>query len=353
MRIVHVIDAFYPDLLYQEGYLALEQQRRGHHVVIVSRSLIGHDSVVRTKTLRGRLPGLVFQMARLFRLERPDIVHVHNLVSQISVAACALKPLFHYRLVVDSHHSPINTRVRTPARRVGAILFRLSAGRLIRSAADSIFAIAEPERSLTAALLGCRESEIAVIPLGVDTSVFHPDTAERDAARDRLGIAAEFVVAHAGRLVPEKGIDILLEAARRVGATVLLVGSLDDRVRAEVEGFRASAGRLVLRGVASKTELASLLRAADVGVWIGFPSLAAVEAMATGLPLISRKTPHFTELLGTDYELFAEDADEIARLLVQLRDHPAMAASIGARNADRGAALDWARVADRVERLYV
>jgi glycosyltransferase involved in cell wall biosynthesis len=352
LRIAHVIDTYLPDLLYQEGYLAREQRRRGHDVVIVSRRVVGRAAAETVRIVRGQLPALVLRLAGVFRAERPDVVHVHNLVSQISVAACILKPLFGYRLIVDSHHSPLNTRVRSPARRVGALVFRMSVGRLIRGAADSIFAIAGPERSFTAELLGSQEAEIAVIPLGVDTELFHPDPVDRKAVRVRLGIEDDFVVAHAGRLVPEKRIDTLLDAAQRLGATVLLVGSLDERLRPVIARFRASGGRIVMPGVATKTELASLLRAADVGVWMGFPSLSVIEAMAVGLPVVSRKTPHFRELLGAEYELFAADTDGVTQMLVQLRDQPALAAAIGARNAERGAALAWERIADRIERIY-
>jgi glycosyltransferase involved in cell wall biosynthesis len=330
----------------------VEQMRRGHDVGIVSRTVTGRPSAVRSNVVHGGLTKLVVQIARHLRRERPDVVHVHNLVSRLSFVTCVLKPFFDYRLVIDSHHSPINTRITTPARRIGATLFRMTAGRLIRRSADFIFAIAGPERTFAAGLLGCPESEIAVVPLGVDRAVFHPDPADRAATRARLGIEDDFVIVHAGRLVPEKRIDMLLDAALRIAATVLLVGTLDERLEPLVAAFQADGGRVIVAGVVDKAELASYLRAADAGVWMGFPSLSAVEAMAVGLPLLTCETQHFRELLGTDYEFFTADVHQLAELLVRLRDRPALARAVHARNVKRGAALGWDRIADRVEQIY-
>jgi glycosyltransferase involved in cell wall biosynthesis len=353
VRIAHVIDAYYADLLYQEGYLAREQRRRGHKVVILTRRVYGSDHEQLGRIVPGQLPGLLVRLVKSLRRERPDVVHVHNVVTQISVAACIVKPLLGYRLVVDSHSSTINTRVDTPMRRLGAAVFRMTVGRIVRRAADKVFAVAGPERSFTARLLGCDEEQIELIPLGVDTDVFRPDPEDRLGVRSRLGLEDDFVVAHAGHLVPEKRLDVLLGVAEEIGATVLLVGSLDERVRPAIDLFEASGGRILLPGVLAKEDLASILRAADVGVWMGLISLSAVEAMAVGLPLITRESEHFRELLGADYALVAADTDQLTKMLIELRDHPDVAAEIGSRNALRAASLRrWATIADRVESIY-
>jgi glycosyltransferase involved in cell wall biosynthesis len=353
MKIAHVVHGYYPDLLYQEGYLVREQLRGGHEVVVFTRHVHGAHPHPLVRILRGQLPALVVRLARGLRRERPDVVHVHNVVTQISVAACLVKPLLGYRLVLDSHHSTLNTRINTPLRRVGTAVFRMTVGLMMRRAAEEVFAVAGPERAFTARLLGCDEERIGVVPLGVDTDVFHPDPEDRRAARVRLGLEAEFVVAHAGRLVPEKNLEVLLSAAERIGATALLIGSLDERVRPVIERARASGVRVVLAGVLTKDDLASALRTADVGVWMGWPSLSAVDAMAVGLPLITRGGEHFRELLGADYPLVATDADELTRLLTELRANRAFAAEIGSRNAERAAStLSWTRIANRVELIY-
>lgn len=355
MRIAHVIDGYDGNLLYQEGYLVREQLRRGHRVVVFARHVEpengGPEGVAHT--VEGRLPALTVRLARELRRERPDVVHVHDIVTQISFSACVVKPFVGYRLVVDSHHSLLNTRVGTPLRRFAARVFRTTAGRIVRWTADAIFTVGGPERTFTARLIGKPESGISVIPLGVDTTVFHPDEERRRTTRATLDLDDDFVVAHAGRLVPDKGLELLLDAAGRIGATALLVGALDERIRPAVERARASGTRVLLPGVLDKEELASVLLAADVGVWVGLPSLSAVEAMAVGLPLVTSESPHYRELLGPDHGLVAADEDELVEVLERLRTDRALTTEIGAQNAQRAAATRaWTSITERVELLY-
>lgn len=58
---------------------------------------------------------------------------------------------------------------------------------------------------------GFEPARTSVIPLGFDENAFHPDTARRDAWREKLGLSG-LVVAYFGRLIPEKGAHVLIEA---------------------------------------------------------------------------------------------------------------------------------------------
>jgi glycosyltransferase involved in cell wall biosynthesis len=75
--------------------------------------------------------------------------------------------------------------------------------------------------------------------------------------------------------------------------------------------------------------------------------------MAVGLPLVTLETPHFRELLGDDYPLFAADGEELVTALESLRSDPAFSAQVGTRNAGGAAASRaWTSVAEQVELLY-
>jgi phosphatidylinositol alpha-1,6-mannosyltransferase len=141
------------------------------------------------------------------------------------------------------------------------------------------------------------------VPPGVDTGAVAPLKApERRAARDRLGLAATApVVASVSRLVPRKGMDVLIEAANRLAPSypdlVVAIGG-DGRERHQLE--RLAADSLVdvrVLGRVSDDDRAALLGAADVFVmacrnrWGGLEQegfgIVFLEAAAFGVPQVA------------------------------------------------------------------
>jgi glycosyltransferase involved in cell wall biosynthesis len=174
----------------------------------------------------------------------------------------------------------------------------------------------------------CRDFRVArssvhVIPLGVDTRLFHPRPAPRVPGR---------IVAVASADSPVKGISTLLRAAAKLaternteltvvgkpapgGPTERLVGelALGDRVR-------------FVSGI-SDTELAGFIATAEIAVvpslYEGF-SLPAVEHMASGTPLIASRTGALPEVTGDAALLVTPgDPEELAAALRMLHDSPA------------------------------
>jgi len=119
-------------------------------------------------------------------------------------------------------------------------------------------------------------------------------------ARERLlsffphGSAVSRVALAAGRLSPEKGFGVLVEAAARIcrenssaGVVIFGEGMLRGELERRVAGL-GLAGRVVLPGF--RTDLDSLIGAADVVVLPSFTeglSNVALEASAAGVPLVA------------------------------------------------------------------
>jgi glycosyltransferase involved in cell wall biosynthesis/peptidoglycan/xylan/chitin deacetylase (PgdA/CDA1 family) len=170
-------------------------------------------------------------------------------------------------------------------------------------AADAIVPVSQ---SLRAKLieLGLDAAKIHVVERGVDTAVFHPG--DRDEARRRVGIDfAGPVLTAVGRLVPVKGLDILIAACaelrrRGISFQVCLVG--DGPLRSALaEQARAAGLEDVIRFVGSVAhhQLPDWYRAADVMVLPsrseGIPNVLR-EASACGTPYVASNVGGIPEL---------------------------------------------------------
>jgi glycogen(starch) synthase len=136
---------------------------------------------------------------------------------------------------------------------------------------------------------------------------------------------------YAGRLVPQKSIDVALEAVQRNhGVSLLVVGEGPEREFLERRACEIGLnGRVRFLGAQPRQTVFELLRAADAAVlsssWENFPHLA-VEALSVGTPVLATA---------------AGGVDEIVRhgangLLAPVGDVDALSAAIGRYAGDIG-----------------
>jgi glycosyltransferase involved in cell wall biosynthesis len=176
-------------------------------------------------------------------------------------------------------------------------------------------------------------AKLAHIPNPIGVSGQPP--LDRGRARERLGIApdARVVVWHGRVQIELKGLDTLLESWRRicderpdVPLLLLLVGGGND-----AEGLRRLLGasgldnvRWIDRFVVDRDELGQYLAAADVSALPsrreGF-AVAALEAMACGLPLVASEVNGIVEIL--------EGGEESGGVIVPAGDAAALAGGLG------------------------
>ena len=120
---------------------------------------------------------------------------------------------------------------------------------------------------------------------------FMPDPGEPDWTVAREGLL------YVGRLSPEKGVDVLLQAAAQSGAPLRIAGD-----GPELASLRAKApGNVTFLGAVSRSEvLAEMARARALVVpslWYeGFP-MVVVEAFATGTPVIASELGGLAEIV--------------------------------------------------------
>jgi len=148
----------------------------------------------------------------------------------------------------------------------------------------------------------------AIVPHGVDTARFKP-AKNRAAAWQALGYGGQFGLAAVGRVRPEKGTDIFVDAMLRVlpkypDLVALVVG----KAAKEHQGFQrklqdriAAAGlsdRLLLVGEIEPDKMPVLMRALSLLVALpryeGY-GMTPLEALASGVPFVASDTGYFNE----------------------------------------------------------
>ena len=152
------------------------------------------------------------------------------------------------------------------------------------------------------------ERSATVIPHGVDVEAFRP-AGDREGLRAELGLSSGLWVGCFGRIRPQKGTDVLVEAMlalmpERPSLRCLIVGRTDDAAFAD--GLR---GRIEAAGLAARfcwveglswEALAAHHRAMDVYAapqrWEGF-GLTPLEAMASGVPVVATTVGAFPDLV--------------------------------------------------------
>jgi glycosyltransferase involved in cell wall biosynthesis len=203
--------------------------------------------------------------------------------------------------------------------------------------------------------IGVPESAIEVLRNGVDTDLFRP--VGRDATRVRLGVVDQPLIASVGNLVPEKGHDLVLRAARRIpGAYVIVVGHGPEagRLRALIRSLGMEKQAQMIDNI-PQAELTSIYSAADVlalgSMREGWPNVL-LEAMACGTPVVATAVGGVAEIV----------TDSVAGEMVAERDEVAFAAALG-RVLDRGAErsavrthamkFEWAPIVRRYYEILV
>lgn len=152
-------------------------------------------------------------------------------------------------------------------------------------------------------------------------SNFVPDPGPRPAAPS-LSSYVTFV----GRLMPEKGVSVLLDAwriARPPGLRLLVIGDGPERARLEAV---ASPG-VQFRGHCTKEEVTAAVLGARAlvipSVWYEMQPLTALEGLAAGSPLVLSDIGGLPELIGgrqAGWLSPPDDATGLARILERLAD---------------------------------
>lgn len=171
---------------------------------------------------------------------------------------------------------------------------------------------------------------------GVDTSVFYPDPAARARIRAELGYGDnDFVVGLLGRFDRVKGQHELIQAVSRLHAQgmtnirLLLLGFDSATPESTVRDWIAEHGIGSITTITGKRpDIAACLNALDLGVvaslWSETIARAALEIMATGVPLIGTDVGVMPDLLQPEALFSAGDVDALEQTIRAAATEPGL-----------------------------
>ena len=247
---------------------------------------------------------ILWTLYRMFRRERPAIVHTHTAKAGTLgrlAAILARVPVrihtFHGHVLGGKYFSPAVTR------------FFLEVERRLGGWTHRVVVLTEGQKQEMANRLKVApEERFAVVPLGLELEPFRDADREeaRQETRAALGIEAhEVVVGTVGRLVPVKNHELLFEAlppleealGRRV--RVLVVGSGLREAELRNHAARVGMGDRVL-WLGWRRDLPRLYPAMDALALTSFDEgtpVAVLEALASGTPVAARAVGGVPEIL--------------------------------------------------------
>jgi len=288
-------------------------------------------------------------MTALLARERPDVVHVHNLYPLLSpavLAACGassvpvVMTVHNYRLIcpIGVHYRPDGIcqrcaggheywcairNCRDSRQESAAYAFRNAGARLLglyRRNVTQYIAISAFLRDKLAES-GIPATQITVVPNMVPATPLMP----REAGD---------YVAFCGRLSEEKGVEVLLAAARGLPEIPVRIAG-DGHLRAQLEANAPANVQFV--GALRGETLAEFYRGARLvvvpSVWWETFGLVAVEAMMHGAPVVASRIGALAEIVqdGVNGQQFTPgDPGDLARVLRDLWANPAECQRLGA-----------------------
>lgn len=296
------------------------------------------------------------QIKKIVKKERYDIVHCHTPIASVCTRFACKKERKKGTQVVYTAHG---FHFYTGAPLKNWIIYYPIEKWLSRYT-DLIITINNEDYKRAKQRLKSNNTEY--IPgVGIDTTIFSPKKKETQKIRKELSIPYNaFLLVSVGELNENKNHSIILKALGQIkDKTIHYVIAGEGPLReslltiAKREGCEEQVHLLGYR-----SDIPELYREADVCV---FPSireglgLAAIEGMASGLPLIVSDNRGTRGLLNSENAIVckAHSVDEFKCAIIKLKHNPILCKELGAKNVEKARLFDVKIVNSLMKKLYM
>jgi len=300
----------------------------------------------------------LLKIYRFLKREKPDIIHTHTskagLLGRLAARLARVPSIIHtpHGHVFFGYFGALKTKI--------FILFEKLASRIT----SKIVALTPREKSDYLSFKVTSEEKLAVIPSGIELHKYqHAPREERSKLRKELGIAEHSaVVGTAGRLVPVKGPQFLLQAFKQVISEhpeTYLVFAGDGPLRKSLEKNAVDmdlAKNIIFAGW--RDDMARVLSIFDI---FCLPSLnegmgrVLVEAMALGKPVVASDVGGIPDLIIPGKNGFLvppRNPGELARQILFLIKNREEAAKMGRTGKEMVSAFSDEIMVKKIAELY-
>lgn len=277
-------------------------------------------------------------LMRIIRRYKPDIVHTHTAKAGVLGRVAARLVNGPPPLVIHTYHGHV---LEGYFGRVASNAFRVTERGLARLS-DRLIGVSEATVDDLVRLNVAPRDSFCVIPVGLDLARFASASSAcgADFRREISAADREVVVTFAGRLVPIKRLDVLLDGfahARNAGAPLRLALVGSGELRATLEDQVSSLALWdVVHFLEHRTDVEKILAGSDVAALTsdneGTP-VFLIEAAASSVPAVATDVGGVSEVIRPDMGILVPRGDSraVGNGLVRLAARPELRSSMGAR----------------------
>lgn len=277
-----------------------------------------------------------------------DFVYCHYYLS--GLIGLEIKERLNIPLIINFHTLALmkNLVARTEDERENTQ--RIKYEILLLKEADKVIATSKTDAQYISALYDYPLEKVFILTPGVDLNLFKPEEKKRNNKN----------ILFVGRIKPLKGIDVLLYSLKilKMNVSLTIVGSGDKEIKRLKEIKKILKIKIPVNFVGKKTqaELPDYYNASDVVV---MPSqyesfgIAALEAMACGVPVITTDVTGISTLFDEDHPLITSAsnpvllAEKIENLLDNKKDYERLSKEV----LEKAQKLSWDIIAGKFESI--